>query len=138
MVVKPQCNGHRITGIYIGVSNVRRYFPRRVEAIDLQLDHLRIQCGLTERFWEGDPEIRDPRLSDWLELKQLQGAGDRNSMPLAMTPLGENSFILVPASPEQHAQNKSAAVPLHAEASQPVAPLARPRLAGSAQSATAA
>lgn len=102
MVVKPQCNGHRFTGIYIGVNNVRRYFPRGIAAIDLQIDHLRIRCGLAPGFWHGDPEIRDSRLSDWLELKQLQGAGSRASMPLAMTPTGEDCFILGPAARNEH------------------------------------
>jgi len=104
MVVKSQCNGHRITGLYVGVNNVRRYFPRHIEAIDLQLDHLRIQCGLTPHFWKGQPEIHDPRLCDWLELKQSQGKGCRSSMPLAMIPSGENSFILGPADMSGHAR----------------------------------
>jgi len=104
MVVKSQCNGHRITGLYVGVNNVRRYFPRNIDAIDLQLDHLRIQCGLTPHFWKGQPEIHDPRLCDWLESKQLQGKGCRVPMPLAMTPSGENSFILGPANSNGHAR----------------------------------
>ncbi|HEY1767219.1 MAG TPA: hypothetical protein VGG26_06165 [Terracidiphilus sp.] len=102
MVVKSQCNGRRVTGLYVGVNNVRRYFPRKIEAIDLQLDHLRIQCGLTPHFWKGQPEIHDPRLCDWLELKQFQGKGSRTSMPLAMIPTGENSYVLGPAGPAQH------------------------------------
>jgi hypothetical protein len=97
MLVKSQCNGRRVTGLYVGANNVRRYFPRNIAAIDLQLDHLRIQCGLTPLFWKGQPEIHDPRLCDWLELKQLHGKGCRDSMPLAMIPSGENSFILGPA-----------------------------------------
>jgi hypothetical protein len=98
MVVKSQCNGHRVTGLYVGVNNVRRYFPRNVAAIDLQLDHLQIQCGLAPHFWNGQPEIHDPRLCEWLESKHYQGRGYRNSVPLAMTPSGENSFILGPAA----------------------------------------
>lgn len=108
MVVKSQCNGHRVTGLYVGVNNVRRYFPRNIEAIDLQLDHLQIQCGLTPHFWKGQPEIHDPRLCDWLESKQLQGKGCRTSMPLAMIPTGENSFILGPADSNGHARSRRA------------------------------
>ncbi len=106
MVVKSQCKGHRITGIYVGVNNVRRYFPRNIAAIDLQLDHLRIRCGLTPHFWKGQPEIHDPRLCDWLELKQMQGKEWQNSMPLAMIPSGENSFILGPADPNGRARTR--------------------------------
>jgi len=101
MVVRSKCNGHRITGLYVGVNNVRRYFPKNIETIDLELDHLRIQCGLTPHFWKGEPEIHDQRLCDWLELKQFQGKGYGPSM-LAMIPSGKNSFILGPASLDGH------------------------------------
>jgi hypothetical protein len=102
MVVRSQSNGHRITGLYVGVNNVRRYFPKKVETIDLELDHLRIQCGLQPHFWKGQPEIHDPRLCEWLESKQFQGKGCRTSMPLAMIPSGEHSFTLGPASLDGH------------------------------------
>lgn len=46
MVVISQCTGRRVTGLYVGASNVRRYFSRRLTQIELQLDHLRIECGL--------------------------------------------------------------------------------------------
>jgi hypothetical protein len=103
MVVKPQISGHRFIGIYVGVSNVRRYFPRQIAAIDLQLDHLRIRCGLSPDFWNGTPEIRDPRLSDWLQLKGLHGTGSE-SIQLAMIPSGEDSFILGPAASNDQVQ----------------------------------
>jgi hypothetical protein len=109
MVVKSQCNGHRVTGLYVGVNNVRRYFPRNIAAIDLQLDHLRIQCGLTPHFWNGQPEIHDPRLCDWLESKQFRGKGCRSSVPLAMIPSGENSFILEPADLNRHTRTRRTA-----------------------------
>jgi hypothetical protein len=51
MVVKTQSKGLGVTGLHVGISNVRRYFPRKVAVIELQLDHLRIQCGLTPGFW---------------------------------------------------------------------------------------
>lgn len=93
MVVTSQCSGHRVTGLYVGVNNVRRYFRQRVEEIELQLDHLRIQCGLPPNFWQDQPEIRDPRLCVWLESKQRNGNGHA-SVPMAMIPSGKNSFIL--------------------------------------------
>jgi hypothetical protein len=102
MVVRSQSNGHRITGLYVGVNNVRRYFPRKVETIDLELGHLRIQCGLKPHFWKGQPEIHDPRLCEWLEAKQFHGIGCRASMPLAMIPSGEHSFTLGPANLDGH------------------------------------
>jgi hypothetical protein len=121
MVVRLKCIGHRSTGIYIGANNVRRYFPRQIAAIDLQLDHLRIRCGLTPEFWQDAPEIRDPRLSDWLELKRLQGIG-LESMPLAMTPSGEDSFILGPALPSEqgHVRRTVRLSPTNAKGSAPL------------------
>jgi len=104
MVVKSQCTGRRITGLFVGTNNVHRYFPRRVESIDLQIDHLRIRCGLGPQFWDGEPEIHDRRLCAWLELKQWNSPGTRTSMPLSMTPSGENSFILGPAVSAEPAQ----------------------------------
>jgi hypothetical protein len=98
MVVTSQCSGHRVTGLYVGAKNVRRYFPKSVKAIELQLDHLRIECGLTLPFWQDKPEIHDPRLCLWLESKYRNGAGRRAPVPLAMIPSGKNSFILGPAN----------------------------------------
>ncbi|MGD0942433.1 MAG: hypothetical protein ABR905_22295 [Terracidiphilus sp.] len=108
MVVKSQCSGHRIIGLYIGVNNVRRYFPRSMAAIELHLDHLQIQCRLAPHFWNGQPEIHDSRLCEWLESKQLQGRGSRTAMLMAMVPAGENSFILGPATRNEHSRMRRA------------------------------
>jgi len=96
MVVTSQCIGNRVTGLYVGSDNVRRYFPKGLAAIELQLDHLRIECGLTAHFWNDEPEIHDPRLCLWLESKQSQRKESRTPMPLSMTPSGEHSFSLGP------------------------------------------
>jgi len=98
MVVTSKYIGCRVTGLYIGVDNVQRYFPQRVTEIELQLDHLRIECKLSPDFWRDQPEIRDPRLCIWLESKRLNGRGRQATVPLSMIPSGENSFILGPAA----------------------------------------
>jgi hypothetical protein len=105
MLVKSQCIGNRVTGLVVGKNNVRRYFPRKVEAINLKLDHLLIECGLAARFWDGEPEIRDPRLCLWLESKQSRESNCRASMPLYMTPTGEGAFSL--GFPEPHRQTRA-------------------------------
>ena len=96
MVVTTQSTGRGATGLHVGAANVRRYFPKHVAAIELQLDHLQIQCGLQPDFWQGDPEIRDPRLCAWLEAKHLHGKKDRAPILLALVPAGENAFRLQP------------------------------------------
>jgi len=94
MLVKSQCSGNRVTGLVVGETNVRRYFPRKVKAINLTLDHLLIECGLASHFWDGEPEIHDPRLCLWLESKQFKDSNCRVSMPLYMVPTGEGTFSL--------------------------------------------
>ena len=97
MVVKTQCKARGITGLHVGVDNVRRYFPKHISVIELQLDHLHIQCGLDPGFWQGHPDIFDPRLCAWLE-SRLHRNTDRSPIPLAMIPAGKNSFRLQPVS----------------------------------------
>ena len=43
MMVKTHSLGHGVVGLHVGATNVRRYFPRSTEAIELELDHLHIQ-----------------------------------------------------------------------------------------------
>lgn len=100
MVVKAQSKGQGLSGIHVGSDNVRRYFPKDVSTIELQLDHLRIQCGLPPDFWKGQPEIYDPRLCAWLETKHMHASRNRTPVTLAMIPEGKNSFRLQPVSLE--------------------------------------
>ena len=83
MVVTSVCIGHHVTGLKVGAKNVRRHFPKGVTEIELQLDHLCIQCGLAPEFWQDQPEIRDPRLCIWLESKQ-RTQQTNETVPLAM------------------------------------------------------
>lgn len=99
MMVKTQSKGHGVTGLHVGTDNVRRYFPKGTQNIELQLGHLRIQCGLNPDFWQGQPEIYDPRLCAWLESKNLHGTPNRPPVSLAMIPAGDNSFQLQPMQP---------------------------------------
>jgi hypothetical protein len=103
MVVKTQCKGREFIGLQVGVTNVRRYFPKNVAVIELQLDHLRIACGLPPGFWHDRPEIRDRRLSAWLESKNFNEKPGRTEIPMAMIPSGKNSFRLQPIV--RHAPN---------------------------------
>ena len=100
MVVTSQCRGHKVTGILVGESNARRFFPRNITEIELQLDHLRIECGLGPNFWNDKPEISDPRLCLWLESKERNPYGRRVPTPLALIPSGGNCFIIGPAQLE--------------------------------------
>jgi hypothetical protein len=107
MLVKVQNRGSSITGLNVGATNVRRYFPKQTSAIELLLDHLQIECGLQPEFWRGDGEIRDRRLCAWLELKNSAGLPTRTPAPLAMIPAGKNCFRLQPVSVE-HARRRPA------------------------------
>ena len=105
MLVKTQSKGHGVTGLHIGTENARRYFPKGTLSVELQLGHLRIQCGLAPEFWRGQPEIHDPRLCAWLESKNLHSTANR-TVPLAMVPAGKNSFELQPMSPSPRTRAK--------------------------------
>ena len=81
-------------GLLIGEVNVREHFPRDVEMVELELDHLRIACPLEPSFWQDRPEIHDFRLSSWLESKRNSGKLAAQSAPVALIPSGKDSFRL--------------------------------------------
>jgi|HubBroStandDraft_5_1064220.scaffolds.fasta_scaffold298422_2 hypothetical protein len=81
-------------GLHIGAVNVQQYFPRDVQLVELELDHLRIVCPLEPSFWEDHPEIHDLRLSSWLESKRNSGKLGSQSAPVSMIPSGKCSFRL--------------------------------------------
>ena len=107
MVVKAQSKGRGLSGLLVGTDNVRRYFPKQVSSIELQLDHLSIQCGLAPDFWQGQPEIFDPRLCAWLETKHMHASRDRHPVTLAMVPAGKNAFRLQPVSVDAHERERT-------------------------------
>ncbi len=114
MVVKTQSKGRGITGLNVGSSNVERYFPRSVRFVELQLDHLQIQCDLPPDFWQDQPEIFDPRLCAWLESKHLSPEAGRVPATLDLIPAGKNSFRVRTVSTASHSKAK---VPAQAVAS---------------------
>lgn len=101
MLVKTYKDGHDQTGLLIGEANARRYFSRRKPCIELHLDDLHIQCTLSPDFWQGHPEIHDPRLSGWLEFKIARRASAREPIFLNMVPAGADSFVVRPPSEKQ-------------------------------------
>jgi hypothetical protein len=103
MVVRTQSNGRDNFGLRVGSSNARRYFPRTMSAVELRLDDLQIQCRLPASFWNGQPEIFDPRLCEWLKFKVLRERRDSNPIALHMVQSGTDSFTLqsISASPRR-------------------------------------
>jgi hypothetical protein len=102
MMVKAQYRGNRVASLYVGANNVRRHFSKRIRLIELQLDNLRILCGLTPHFWQDKPEIQDPRLSVWLESRHPQAVPSQMEIPLALIPAGKNSFKLAAVAQRAH------------------------------------
>ncbi len=107
MVVKAQSKGRGLSGLLVGTDNVRRYFPKEVSSIELQLDHLRIECGLAPDFWQGQAEIFDPRLCAWLETKHMHASSGRHPVILNMVPAGKNTFRLQPMSVDGHDRTRT-------------------------------
>ena len=112
MVVRTQSKGREITGLQVGAHNVRRYFPKDTAVIELELDHLQIQCCSRPDFWQDQPEISDPRLGAWLESKNFHERPSRDPVPLAMIPNGKNSFRLRPIALKNHARLPAGIRPL--------------------------
>ena len=96
MVVRTQRNGRDNFGLRVGAANARRYFPRSIGAVELELGDLHIQCLLPDSFWNGHPEINDPRLCEWLKFKVLQERRNRDPIALQMVQSGTNTFTLHP------------------------------------------
>jgi hypothetical protein len=113
MVVKAHCKGREFTGVEVGAGNVRRYFPRDANIIELYLDHLLIQLKLKPDFWQGQTQICDPRLRAWLESKNLHGHPGGAPIPLALIPSGKNCFHLQPVAVLTPARTKPTLIPLH-------------------------
>jgi hypothetical protein len=111
MHIKTQSKGREYTGIEIGYRNVRRYFAKQNNFIELALDHLQIQCSLAPGFWNGEPQICDPRLSAWLESKNFRGKSGHNPISLELIPCGNNSFRLEQICTNGRARNKLALGP---------------------------
>lgn len=114
MVVRTQSKGREIIGLQVGANNVRRYFSKDTATIELELDHLQIQCCLGPEFWQDQPEIQDPRLGAWLESKNLRERPSREPVPLALIPNGKNSFRLRPIRMKERRRNQSASDPFNA------------------------
>jgi hypothetical protein len=94
MVVKTQHLGREVTGLMVGAANVRRYFSKSVREVRLHLGDLEIECKLNPDFWHGKPEIRDPRLTQWLEFRTRQEQLGRRPVLMAMVEAGGNSYTL--------------------------------------------
>jgi len=115
MVVKTRTMGHGLPGLHVGANNVRRYFPKDASVIELQLDHLQIQCGLDPNFWRDQPEIFDPRLGAWLESKRVKGKPNQSSITLSMIPSGKNAYRLLPVAVEAQMSQTPPAGPIALE-----------------------
>lgn len=98
MRVKAESKSYGIFELHVGAENVRRYFPRSISAIELQLDHLRIECDLTPDFWNGQADIFDSRIGAWLESKRINPRLSRTPISLSMIPAGDHAFRLEPLS----------------------------------------
>lgn len=94
MVVTTQEKGREVLGLRVGAANVRKYFPREMGTVEFLLGDLRIQCSLPPNFWNGQPEIRDPRLGAWLKFKVSRTRSSRKPVALAMESAGANAFTL--------------------------------------------
>lgn len=88
-------NRRGLVGLHIGAQNVQEHFARGLEAVELELDHLRIVCPLEPSFWSDSPVIHDQRLSLWLEAKRTSGKLAGKSAPVTLVPLADGQAFRV-------------------------------------------
>lgn len=98
MVVRTECKGRKVTGLFIGARNVRKTFPKTLAAIEFELGHLRIDCELGPGFWRDQPKISDSRLCEWLEFKLYRDRRYITPLPVILAQSGRNIFKLRPAA----------------------------------------
>lgn len=84
-----------VVGLHVGADNVAQHFPRGIDAVELELDHLNIVCTLEPSFWEDRPEIHDMRLSLWLESKRSSGKLVGRNAQVSLIPSGDQKFKLL-------------------------------------------
>jgi len=94
MLVEALGSRQVVSALRVGPGNVRQYFPKKIPSIELELDHLRIECKLTRDFWNHAAEIRDGRLCLWLRFKIAHARSPGTPVQLAMTPTGKNRYRL--------------------------------------------
>ena len=102
MIVTMQSEGHFITGIRIGVSDARRFFPGGLNSVDLELDHLRIRCGVRPNARPDQVEISDPRLSAWLEEKVYWRKLPDTPVSVELVKCGNSYRLQLIPSPQKH------------------------------------
>ena len=91
MLARLQIRGREVLGLHIGKTNARRFFPAAIPIVQLELDHLRIDCELKPGFWRDRPEITDSRLCAWLAAKCSRHERDDMPTSVEMLNAGEGS-----------------------------------------------
>ena len=100
MIVTMQSNGHSITGIRIDMFDARRFFPRGVNSVDLELDDLRIRCDVRANSRLHRAEISDPRLTAWLNEKFYWQRLPSTPVPVEMVKSGNSYRLQLLPSPQ--------------------------------------
>jgi len=67
-----------------------------MDSVELQLGDLHIQCKLSSMFWEGKPEIHDPRLCQWLKYKIFREGRKADPLTFSLVQSGVESFAVEP------------------------------------------
>lgn len=115
-----------VVGLHIGALNVQEYFPRGLQDVELELDHLRIVCPLEPSFWSDSPVIHDQRLSLWLEAKRTSGKLAGKSAPVKLVPVEDGRAfrlqLLSKEEAERAVEAQEARTPNTVIVSQPARP----------------
>jgi len=81
-------------GIRIGKKNVRKYFKRNWDQVEIKIDGIFHEFKLSSKFWTTCPEIRGKELRDWLRSQKSIPWFKGHPPRFELVPLSENMFRL--------------------------------------------
>lgn len=93
MIVKAWKGG--TYGIYVGRTNVRKYFSFDWNHIDVDIDGKFHRFDLNSTFWTTCPEFRGFPIPDWLRLQGLTKWPEGKPPNFELIPLESNKFRLL-------------------------------------------
>ena len=95
-LVSAWSGGNGTYGLRVGRENRDRYFDRRWDEIQLEIDDKNHRLRITAGFWNQCPEIRSPVVRTWLRRHRTLEWPRGRPPKMELVHLGENRFMLLP------------------------------------------
>ena len=79
-------------GLRVGKQNAKEFFDKTWHFVDVDFEGKRVTINITESFWASCPELRDPFVRVYLEMKGMAHWPKRRPPKMELTPCGGNRF----------------------------------------------